>query len=339
MAHGYKLKEVSPNEVRFSGQNPRGESEEEIKNDQTFEQLKDSVARFGVLVPIVVHEKGGRDGKKYTLVDGERRLRAALDTGVGRVPAHIAGSEDRMGEVVQAFHIHMLRKQWKPVAQARALQRIKKELQRRGREITDAELLEQLQDQTGCTDSQLKSLERGIRYQESTLKEVEKGALLWSHLVQFEASFVEQLEQHYPALLKRVGRRCVRQVLVTKAKKKVLTSTRALMENIVPIISRAQSTDQKQALEGLLDRFIEDEETSAEDVKTEFEKRFPPAQGQLDVASQVVDAGELLKALLAQVDIGELVSFREKAKETRKVLEELRSAITKKLAEFNKLMR
>ena len=96
MARTYKLTEVSPTEVQFSKQNPRGESPEQIRNDKTFEQLKDSVYKFGVLVPIVVHRLPEGAKKKYILVDGERRLRAALATRTKKIPAHVAEAEDRM---------------------------------------------------------------------------------------------------------------------------------------------------------------------------------------------------------------------------------------------------
>ena len=111
------LKQVSPKEVEFASSNPRGESEEETSRDATFERLKDSVYQFGVLVPIVVHEQERGAEKPYRLVDGERRLRAALATGAKKVPAHIAPRGERMDDLIQAVHIHMLRKQWKSVAE------------------------------------------------------------------------------------------------------------------------------------------------------------------------------------------------------------------------------
>ena len=125
MPSRYILRQVAPEDVDFDPLNPRGETVEEIAGDPSFQQLKNSVYKFGVLVPIVVHKQEGK-GKKYRLVDGERRLRAALDTGQKRIPAHIATSKDEMSDLEQAFQIHMLRKQWRPVADTRAFRRILK---------------------------------------------------------------------------------------------------------------------------------------------------------------------------------------------------------------------
>ena len=251
----YNLIKVLPQEVRFNKQNPRGESEEIIKSDSTFEQLKDSVSQFGVLVPIVVHEKGGSDGKKYTLVDGERRLRAALATNIKKIPAHVASSEDRMDELLQAFHIHMLRKQWAPVAIARSFKLIKDEL-KKSRDIkNESELLDELKSFTGCSNKQLEDFQRGIRYSDEVLKEVEEGKIKWSHLVQIEASFIEQLKVHFPDLLKEYGEEKVRGKLVEKARQKII-GTRDLMENMLPVFQRAKTPDEKKFAKPLLIYFI-----------------------------------------------------------------------------------
>ena len=70
MASKYDLKQIDPNEVEYSRDNPRGEEEEDILKDPEFEQLKDSVYKYGVLVPIVVHLQRGK-AKPYYLVDGD----------------------------------------------------------------------------------------------------------------------------------------------------------------------------------------------------------------------------------------------------------------------------
>jgi ParB family transcriptional regulator, chromosome partitioning protein len=55
------------------------------------DELRDSIARFGVLVPVIVRERG--DG--YELIAGERRVRAAQAAGLETVPAIVRASDDR----------------------------------------------------------------------------------------------------------------------------------------------------------------------------------------------------------------------------------------------------
>jgi ParB/RepB/Spo0J family partition protein len=339
MAGQYRLRQVSPQEVRFSRQNPRGDSAEVINNDSTFEQLKDSVSQFGVLVPIVVHEKRGSDGKKYTLIDGERRLRAALATNVEKIPAHVASSEDIMGELVQAFHIHMLRKQWRPVATARALKLIQEEIKKRlNKQRSETELLEELQIKTGCTDNQLQDLRRGIQYSDNVLTDVDRNVLKWSHLVQFEASFVEQLEQHYPDLLKKLGKKQVRDVLVNKARKKIIPDTRALIENIVPIIKRATHAKEQKLVDKLLEQFVLKEELSPETVKLLFDKVFPPPRDQVELAQSVIDDSDLLCTNISRINANLIISFPKETKALQKSLAALKEAVGNKLRQLNRVM-
>jgi ParB family chromosome partitioning protein len=55
------------------------------------EELKSSIAEYGVLVPIIVR----RQGDKYELVAGERRWRACAALGKGTIPAIVRTSDDR----------------------------------------------------------------------------------------------------------------------------------------------------------------------------------------------------------------------------------------------------
>jgi ParB/RepB/Spo0J family partition protein len=334
----YPLKSVSPLEVAFSESNPRGESEDEILQDETFERLKESVFRFGVLVPIVVHEQPGCPDKPYKLVDGERRLRAALAAGVKRIPAHIATSQNPRDDLVQAVHIHMLRKQWTPVAQARAIRSLIHERRRTESQVSDQETLEELQALTGCTDTKLKSLRRAARYSERVLGAVERGEIVFSHLVQFEESFVEQLEKHYPDLLKTLAKKKVREILVEKARRKILTSSRALMNNIMPVIARAKSREEKEFAASLLQDFIQCQDMPAEEVLKKFEKKFPSAKEDiLRLMEEIIDLAENLIALLVQLNAQDLSTFPQKSRALEKTLGDLRMNIATKLRALQRI--
>jgi len=57
----------------------------------SLEELRASIAAFGVLVPVIVRERG--DG--YELIAGERRLRAARAAGLETIPALVRAADDR----------------------------------------------------------------------------------------------------------------------------------------------------------------------------------------------------------------------------------------------------
>lgn len=335
----YPLKQVSPRDVEFSDANPRGESEDKILKDETFERLKESVFRFGVLVPIVVHEQPARSGKRYKLIDGERRLRAALAAGVSRIPAHVAKLANASDEFVQAIHIHMLRKQWKPVAQAKAIRRLLHQRRKTDARVSERPTIAELQELTGCTDTKLKSLRRAARYPESVLTAVERGDIVFSHLVQFEESFIEQIEKYFPDLLKKFAKKAVREILVAKARRRVLTSSRALMNYVMPVIGRAESDEEKKFASGLLEEFIKNADMSAEEVQKRFEKKFPSAKEDvLRLMEEIHDLAERMTASLHELDTKEIGSFPQKAQEMAMALAELRTSIAEKSRRLSKVL-
>lgn len=58
---------------------------------EALEELRASIAAFGVLVPVIVRERAGG----YELIAGERRLRAAQAAGLQTIPAIVRPSDDR----------------------------------------------------------------------------------------------------------------------------------------------------------------------------------------------------------------------------------------------------
>jgi ParB-like chromosome segregation protein Spo0J len=327
MTQRYELKRISPEDVDFAGFNPRGEKPAEIEADPTFEQLKDSVWKYGVLVPVVVHRQPS--GKRFRLVDGERRLRAALATKRTHIPAHIATKDTRLDDLVQAFHIHMLRKQWKAVAQAKALKKIIEELKAEGTLAGTSGLLEQLRVETGCSETRLKALRRAIRFPEAVLKAVDDGKLNFSHLVQIEESFIEALDGKFPELLKEIGERQARQVLVTKAQQKTLTSTRALMEYVLPVITRPKTDAEKVCAQQLLKEFVERLDMQAEEVLERYEKAFPKSGANWsELGKDILEFADFLGQLLDRVDTDMVKGYPHLTKEVQQRLQALRAKLS-----------
>ncbi len=72
--------------VRANPHQPR-----KIFDDAALEDLRASIAAFGILVPVLVRERG--DG--YELIAGERRWRAAKLAGLTTIPAIVRSADDR----------------------------------------------------------------------------------------------------------------------------------------------------------------------------------------------------------------------------------------------------
>lgn len=63
-----------------------------VFEDKELEELRDSIAEFGVLQPILV--KKDREGK-YFLIAGERRLRASIMAGLKKIPAVVKDADEK----------------------------------------------------------------------------------------------------------------------------------------------------------------------------------------------------------------------------------------------------
>jgi len=72
------------------------------------EDLIESIAIHGIQVPISVY----RDGRRYTIIDGERRWRSALKLNLAAIPALVQQKPDKLTNLLLMFNIHALREQW-----------------------------------------------------------------------------------------------------------------------------------------------------------------------------------------------------------------------------------
>lgn len=98
-------------EIDTNRQQPRKQFDKEKLNE-----LADSIRRHGVVQPILVR----RNGKRYTIVAGERRYRAARQAGLTEIPVVVRDFEDE--QVLEVALIENLqRENLNPIEEAMAL--------------------------------------------------------------------------------------------------------------------------------------------------------------------------------------------------------------------------
>lgn len=81
-----EILEVNPNDIRPNPYQPR-----QIFDDEKIRELAASMVEHGVIQPLIVR----REGSGYQLVAGERRLRAALEAGLEKIPVVVRSISDR----------------------------------------------------------------------------------------------------------------------------------------------------------------------------------------------------------------------------------------------------
>ncbi len=80
------LQQVPLDRIRPNPQQPR-----RTFGAESLEELRGSIEAFGVLVPVIVRERGGG----FELIAGERRWRAAQAAGLHTIPAIVRAADDR----------------------------------------------------------------------------------------------------------------------------------------------------------------------------------------------------------------------------------------------------
>ncbi len=156
---------LEPDRIKRNPLNPRL-----IFRQEELDELQDSIAKQGILVPLTVFQ----DGKQYFLLDGERRWRSALKLGLARVPVIIQPKPDRMQNLMMMFAIHNARKDWDPLPAAIKLDDLEKEFSKRnGRRPTESELAGISSLSRGMVRRLKKLLALPPEYRETLLAELE----------------------------------------------------------------------------------------------------------------------------------------------------------------------
>lgn len=77
-------------------------------------ELKKSISRVGILVPLTVYRNTKKQTKSlYILLDGERRWRCAQELNIQTIPANIIDEpSDDTQNILYMFNIHHFRKEW-----------------------------------------------------------------------------------------------------------------------------------------------------------------------------------------------------------------------------------
>ncbi|MDE0102439.1 MAG: ParB/RepB/Spo0J family partition protein [Bryobacterales bacterium] len=135
--------------------------------EESLQQLAASIRADGVLQPVLVRP----DGERYTLIVGERRLRAARRAGLDSVPAIVRDiAADRLLEVTLIENIQ--RQDLNPIEIALALERM----------LSDLHLLQhELAERTGMSRSSVANHLRLLKLPTRVLAEVRDGNLRMGH--------------------------------------------------------------------------------------------------------------------------------------------------------------
>lgn len=242
---------VDPQQIDRNPENPRL-----IFRQEELDALQDSIAKQGILVPLTVFQ----DGKKFYLLDGERRWRSALKLGLARVPVIIQPKPERMQNLMMMFAIHNARKDWDPLPTALKLAELEKEYEKRnGKKPTETELAG-IASLTRGEVRRLKTLlQLPERYRDLLLDELEKPRskqeLTVDHVLEATKA-AESLRKRF--VISEEDEDKLRQAILGKFRSKVISNTVSPRKLVK--LSRAVSRDEvsREAAGRVVARLIDD---------------------------------------------------------------------------------
>ena len=103
------LRMINVNDIAPNPYNPRL-----LFNPDELDELKYSISKVGILVPLTVYENTKKHPiEKYIILDGERRWRCARELEIMEIPANVIDEpEDVTQNILFMFNIHHFRKEW-----------------------------------------------------------------------------------------------------------------------------------------------------------------------------------------------------------------------------------
>ncbi|HBY58033.1 MAG TPA: chromosome partitioning protein ParB [Candidatus Atribacteria bacterium] len=134
---------------------------------EKMEELKESIKKHGLIQPIVVREVA----TGYELVAGERRLRAAREIGIKRIPAIIKNfSNEKSLEIALVENIQ--REDLNPIEQANAFKRLADEFKLTQQELANV---------TGKSRSLISNTIRLLKLDQDIQRNIAEGKLSFGH--------------------------------------------------------------------------------------------------------------------------------------------------------------
>lgn len=228
---------LTPSQIEPNPENPRL-----IFHEDELETLRQSISKQGILVPLTVYQ----EGKKFKILDGERRWRCSLKLNLSSVPVIVQDKPDRMTNLMMMFAIHNARRDWDPLPTAIKLEQLEAEFKKRqGHAPTITELSGIASLPMGEVRRLKKLLALPMHYREELLAELEKPrsqqALTVDHVIETTTG-VEALQKRNIVTAEEVEP--LRQAIIQKFREKIIDNTVAprKLANLARAVERNEVT-------------------------------------------------------------------------------------------------
>lgn len=309
-----KLLHLDTAQLKPNPNNPR-----KLFDDAPLRDLKASIRKHGILVPIAVYKLPGQD--KYSILDGERRFRCARELEEeGReikVPANIVEPPDATASLLYMFNIHAFREQWELMPTAISLRQLIENLGYGDSTAFSNNQRSELRELTGLSGPQLERCRIILTYPEKYQRlslEIDTTKRIPSNFWIELYPVLNLAEEHLPKVGLDLTRDEVTERMVEKYQAKKVKSV-IHFRRISEAFEVSQEADDREEVIDRLREFILDEEMETIEAFDGFvrdRKRF----------EKVLDASEKFMKLVTRAKIDHTLDGKDALVEKlREVLE------------------
>lgn len=310
-----KLKYIDPRAISPNPDNPRL-----IFRQEEMEHLLVSIDAHGIQVPLAVYQ----DGKKYKLIDGERRWRCATKLNLPTVPALVQEKPSPLENLLLMYNIHALREQWDYFTIASKLSDVV-DLFRKEKGTTPTEI--ELSSATGLTRGQIRRcrllMDLPDRFKSELLEELQlpksRQKLSEDFFIEMEKS-LKTVVRRLPEYSRKLDK--VRTALIKKFRSEKITAITdfRLLSKIATSIDNLDVAH--KSTRNLLDRVFDPTDTMG--IKEAYENTVEFGYDEKKAERQITQLQEYLAGILDEEQAEELDDdFVEALKKLRKEIDEV----------------
>ncbi len=283
-AEDSQLRDIPVAQIDRNPENPRL-----VFRSGEMEELLESIRRYGIQVPVSVY----KEGRKYVLIDGERRWYCCQKLGKETIPALVQQKPTPLTNLLLMFNIHALREQWDLLTIAMKIPRVVALLESDlSRKPTEREIA----DYTGLKRSVIRRSrllsDLPKQYQEDMLDELKKPKaeqrLTEDFFIEMERALTT-VERALPDVIENRDR--VRRVLISKYQSGVIDN-RVHFRNVAKIARAERVSGSPRAAKHALKKLFTANDYSIEEA---FKDSVSEAYSERDIQTNA-------RGLLAQLD-------------------------------------
>ena len=164
---------------------PNRDQPRKIFDNESLEELAESIKRYGIIQPIIVNKKDNY----YAIVAGERRWRAAKKAGLTEIPCIIRDDDERKNKEIALIE-NIQREDLNPIDKARGFRQLMDEY---------GMTQQQLSDTIGISRSGIANTVRILNLDPRVIKLAEEGKLAEGHCRSLMA--IQDPEKQYAAAM------------------------------------------------------------------------------------------------------------------------------------------